>query len=125
MPLIAFQQMGGLEWPSFSIPLLLITLVLSAFILYRRYRSRQMLVDRIAELENLSDVGRAIAASQLDLSALCELIAEQIGHVIDISTFQIGIFGGVTYQIYYWTIEGERQQTPQSFDLGDNGGLIG
>jgi len=125
MPLIVFQQLGGLEWPSFSVPLLLITLVLSALILYRRYRSRQMLVDRIAELENLSDVGRAIAAAQLDLSALCELIAGQIAHVIDISTFQIGTFEEATYKIYYWSIDGERQHTPQSFDLGDNGGLIG
>ncbi len=125
MPLIVFQQVGGLEWPSFSIPLLLITLVLSAFLLYRRYRSRRMLVDRIAELENLSDVGRAIAAAKLDLSALSELIAEQIDHVIDIATFQIGIFEGATYKIYYWTVDGERQETPQSFDLGDNGGLIG
>lgn len=119
-----YQQAGGLEWPSFSFPFLLATLALTAFILLRRYRSRRQLMDKIAELETLSDAGRAIVASQLDLNALCEMIARQAANVIDTSTFQIGLFEGPIYKIHYWTVDGEKQSTPRYIDLSDGHGLI-
>jgi len=56
--------------------------------LLRRRRSRQALVERVAELEALSAAGRAIVAAELDVDALCHLIAEQAGQVIDRTTIK-------------------------------------
>ena len=98
--------------------------------LLRRRRSRQALVERVAELEALSAAGRAIVAAELDVDALCHLIAEQAGQVIDNRTFQVGLFEGSCYDIRYWTIDGRPQPVPQCFDLEgggmrDEGGLVG
>ncbi len=99
----------------------------------RRRRSRQALVERVAELEALSSAGRAIVAAELDVDALCRFIAEQAGQVIDNRTFQVGLFEDSYYDIRYWTIDGQPQPVPQCFDLGkdeggrmrDEGGLVG
>ena len=118
------QTTDGLSWPSVSFALLIGALTLSAYILLRRYRSRQLLVQRIAELEALSDAGRALVAAQMDVEALAELIANEAGQVIDNRTFQVGLFEETDYHILYWKIRGERQETPQIFDLSEEGGLI-
>ncbi len=121
-----YLQQGSLfEWPSAYLLILLATLALSAIILYRRYRSRRLLLERIAELEQLSAAGRAIVAAELDVMALCRLIAEQSARIIDTSTYQIGLFDDHTYEIYYWSVEGQLQKTPKSFDLSENSGLVG
>ncbi len=98
----------------------------------RRRRSRQALVERVAELEALSAAGRAIVAAELDVDALCHLIAEQAGQVIDNRTFQVGLFEDGYYDIRYWTIDGRPQPVPQCFDLeghdghvAASGGLVG
>ncbi|MCA9918011.1 MAG: SpoIIE family protein phosphatase [Anaerolineales bacterium] len=118
------QATDGLSWPSISFALLVGALTLSAYILLRRYRSRQLLIQRIAELEALSDAGRSLVAAQMDVDALAELIANEAGQVIDNRTFQVGLFEDNEYHILYWTIRGMRQETPQTFDLSDEGGLI-
>jgi serine phosphatase RsbU (regulator of sigma subunit)/putative methionine-R-sulfoxide reductase with GAF domain len=118
------QTTGGPSWPSVSFVFLLGALALSAYILLRRYRSRQLLVQRVAELEALSDAGRALVAAQLDVDALAELIANEAGQVIDNRTFQVGLFEECDYHILYWTIRGMRQETPQTFDLTEEGGII-
>ncbi len=99
-------------------------------IFLRRRRSRRELVERVAELEALSTAGRAIVASELDLDALCELIAHQAGQIIDNQTFQVGLFEDRFYDIRYWTIDGVPQPVPQLFDLtttddGADQGLVG
>ena len=98
----------------------------------RRRRSRQALVQRVAELEALSSAGRAIVAAELDVDALCHLIAQQAGQVIDNRTFQVGLFDGDFYEIRYWTIDGQHQPVPQCFALDAehehavaSGGLVG
>jgi GAF domain-containing protein len=116
--------MDGLSWPSISFALLVGALVLSAYILLRRYRSRQLLIQRVAELEALSDAGRALVAAQLDVEALAELIANEAGQVIDNRTFQVGLFEENDYHILYWKIRGVRQETPQTFNLQEEGGII-
>ncbi len=116
--------MDGLSWPSISFALLIGALTLSAYILLRRYRSRQLLIQRVAELEALSDAGRALVAAQLDVDALAELIANEAGQVIDSNTFQVGLFEENDYHILYWKIRGVRQETPQTFDLNEEGGII-
>ena len=102
------------------------------FFLARRRRSRRLLMERVAELEALSAAGRALVAAELDLDALCGLIAEQAGQVIDNRTFQVGLFDEGYYDIHYWTIDGRPQPVPQSFDLradgaelAEAGGLVG
>ena len=103
-----------------------------AAIYIRRRRKRRLLVERVAELEALSAAGRALLAAELDVDALCNLIAEQAGQVIDNSTFQVGLFEDNFYEIRYWRIDGQPQPVPQCFDLttaqtenGAPGGLVG
>lgn len=119
------QIADGLIWPSISFVLLIAALGLASYILLRRYRSRQRLINRVAELEALSDAGRALVAAQLDVDALAELIASEAGQVIDNRTFQVGLFEDNDYHILFWQIEGVRQETPQTFDLGEGSGIIG
>lgn len=118
------QITDGLSWPSISFALLVGALALSAYVLLRRYRSRQMLIQRIAELEALSGAGRALVAAQMDVDALAELIANEAGQVIDNRTFQVGLFEENEYHILYWKIRDVRQETPQTFDLREDGGII-
>lgn len=86
----------------------------------RRQRTRRMLIERVAEQEVLIAAGRALVAAELDLDALCGLIAEQCGQVIDNRTFQVGLFNEGFYEIRYWTIDGHPQPVPQSFDIKPN-----
>lgn len=116
---------NGLTWPTLSFAVLVASLLLSAYILYRRYRSRQLLMQRVMELEALSAAGRAIVVAELDVAALSELIAGEAGHVIDNSTFQVGLFEENLYHILFWQINGRIQPTPQTFDLSENSGVIG
>lgn len=115
----------GLSWPSISFAILVVALLLSAYVLLRRYRSRHLLMQRIAELEALSAAGRAIVAAELDVSALCALIADEAGQVIDNNTFQVGTFEGDLYRILFWRINGRSQDTPRTFDLSEESGVVG
>ncbi|UCC52211.1 MAG: SpoIIE family protein phosphatase, partial [Anaerolineaceae bacterium] len=80
---------------------------------------------RVAELEALSAAGRAIVASELDVTALCELIAVEAGKVIENRTFQVGLFENQFYRIMFWTIDNQQQEVPQAFDINKEEGLIG
>ncbi len=115
----------GLSWTSISFAILVAALLLSSYILWRRYRSRRALMQRVTELEILSAAGRAIVAAELDVTALCELIAEESGQVIDNSTFQVGLFENDRYHILFWRINGRLQNTPQIFNLSDESGIVG
>ena len=112
-------------WPSLSFVVLVIAAFSTIFILWRRFLSRRMLIRRVAELEALSAAGRAIVASELDVTALCDLIAEEAAKVIGHRTFQVGLFDNQFYRIMFWTIGGQQQETPQSYDISDGKGLVG
>lgn len=116
------QPTNDFSWSSAALTasILVVSLLLSAFILWRRYRSRRLLMQRVAELEALSAAGRAIVTAELDVTALSELIAQEAGRVIDNSTFQVGLFEEALYHILFWTVNGERQETPRTFDLSEN-----
>lgn len=116
---------GSFSWSTLSLALLLAGLALSSYVLWRRYRSRQLLMQRISELEELSAAGRAIVAAELDMSALCALIAQEAGKVIDNQTFQIGLFDGDLYEVLFWTINGRLQPTPRTFDLNEGASVAG
>ncbi len=111
-------------WPSLSLLILVLAVLATTLILWRRYFSRQILMRRIAELETLSAAGRAIVASELDVAALAGLIASEAERIIETSTFQVGMFDGDLYRLLYWTIDGVRQETPVSYDVSDGRGLI-
>lgn len=108
-----------------GLTLLAVVVVGLAFAWGRRRNSRRILERRVAELEALAAAGRAIVASELDLMALCELIADEAGKVIDNSTFQIGLFEQNFYRLLFWRIQGVKQVTPRTFDLHDSVGLVG
>ena len=120
--LIMLVALGGLA----------VGIIITAAIFMRRRRSRWLLMERVAELEALMATGRALVAAEMDLDALCALIAEQAGQVIDNRTFQVGLFEESFYEIRYWTIDGQPQPVPQCFDLRADGaemaeasGLVG
>lgn len=115
----------GLSWPSISFVLFALIMLVALVVLVRRYRSRRRLVRRVAELEALSTASRAIVEAQLDVQALCALIAEQAGKIIDNRTFQVGVFKESHYHILYWTVNGRAETTPQTFPLKEGGGIIG
>lgn len=118
------QTQTSLPWPTYMIVLFLAIMVIALLIAILRYRSRRRLVNRVAELEALSIAGRAILEAEMDMDALCAYIAEQAGQVIDNSTFQIGLFVKHFYRIYYWTINGQIQETPCMFDIESHQGIV-
>ncbi|MCB8942138.1 MAG: SpoIIE family protein phosphatase [Ardenticatenaceae bacterium] len=110
---------------TFSLAVLIITLSVTGYILWRRYQSRRLLMQRVTELEALSQVGSALVAAELDIEALCALIAQEAGKVIDNSTFQVGLFENGLYHILYWCINGQQQPTPRTFDISTDEGVVG
>lgn len=108
-----------------SLAAFMVAMLLATYVAVRRYRSRQQLIARVAELELLSEAGRAIVEAQLDVAALCQLIAAESGRVIDNQTLQIGLFERSFYQIHYWSVNGREQPAPQQFDLQERGGIVG
>ncbi len=110
------------------IVILLLGILLAAlllFLLRRRYRLRQYsIMRRVSELEALGEAGRSLVEAQLDVKALCTLIAEEAGKIIDTSTFQIGLFYNQRYEILYWRVNGQRRPGV-TFDLEDEAGLVG
>ncbi len=111
--------------PLVSFGLFLTVMLVATYVAIRRYRSRRRLMERVAELESLSAAGRAIVEAQLDVDALCALIAAESGQVIDNTTLQIGLFEHTSYHIYYWRLNGRIQPVPQTFDLREGSGIVG
>lgn len=104
--------------------LLAILVAAAGLVLYWRYRARRRLLQRVSQLEGLREAGSAIVASELDIDALCALIYQEAGKVIDNTTFQVGLFREDCYIIKIWYIEGQRQPS-RTFELKPNGGLVG
>ena len=87
------------NWTTISTAVLILSLLAIGYMLWQRYRSRQQLLARVAELEALSAAGRTIVATEADLATLCQLIADEVGKIIEATTFQIGLFDGDLYEI--------------------------
>lgn len=127
---ILAQQVDGSIWSSLFFlggsALIAVAVVAGlSFYFWRRTRQRQrQFRQRFKELRALSEAGRAILAAQLDLTALCHLVAEQASLIIDTRTFQIGLFRDKQYDIVYWNLNGQSQPT-QTFDLRQEDGLVG
>jgi len=111
--------------PQIALYLLIAIILIAAYVLWRRYLSRTMLMDRIAELEALRATGAALSAVDMDITVLCHRIAVESSHVIDNRTFQIGVFDDDLYHILFWRINGDEQKTPRTFNLTEKSGIIG
>lgn len=125
MPSWILQITNDFSGLTFTLLLAVAAMALLAFIAVRRYRSRQALMQRVAELETLSAAGRSLVTAELDVASLCQLIAKESGHIIDNRTFQIGLFDGRFYEILYWTIDGRSQETPRAFNLDEESSIAG
>ena len=102
---------------------LLLLLVGLGLLLRYGIRQRRWLQARVDELETLGQVGRALVAASFDLQALYEFIYQQVGVIIDTSTFQLGLLEGNSYHIAVWYRDGECQE-PAVFDISDGEGLV-
>ncbi|MCP4362602.1 MAG: SpoIIE family protein phosphatase [Chloroflexi bacterium] len=121
---ILLQAINNLSASLIPFTVFLAAMLVAVYVAGRRYRSRQLLLARVAELESLSAAGRAIVEAELDLDGLCAHIARESALVVDNRTFQIGLFAQAFYEIRYWMVDGREQPTPQSFDLSAKGGIV-
>lgn len=103
--------------------ILILSLAALIILVRRRLNSRRRLESQVTELETLSRVGRALVESQLDTIALCELVYQQAGAIINTSTFQVGLLEDNQYHIVVWVRDGERQP-PEVFDISDGRGVV-
>ncbi|HLF03030.1 MAG TPA: GAF domain-containing protein, partial [Anaerolineales bacterium] len=107
------------------IAILLLALVAAGAILYRRRQSRRALVQRVADLSQLAEVGRAIISAPLDLQSLAEVVYQQAGQIVDTSIFQLGLFEGNRYRLLIWVLDGERQPLQEFRLMPDSLGIVG
>ncbi len=102
-----------------------LALLVSVVILWRRYRSRQELTQRVEELTALAEIGRYVATAPLDQDELAETAYEEAARVLRTDFFQLGVFEGKVYRTVIWVRDGERVEN-QEFELDpEHDGLVG
>ena len=122
---------------SVEVPVILIVilavLVLAAFLvllgagayIYRRRRaSRRALEQRVAELQTLSNAVNRIASSSLDEDELCRLVYDCAAQLVDVNSFQLGLFDEDDYVIKVRYDRGAIKP-PARFHLGEARGIVG
>jgi GAF domain-containing protein len=111
----------GLGWVPFS---LLALLVVTVALLMRRWAdARFALIQRVAELSMLEEVGRAIVEAELDVDGLAKLIYDHASQVVDTTVFLLGLFEGDSYALKLWMRAGQRLPE-QTFQLKPGLGLV-
>jgi serine phosphatase RsbU (regulator of sigma subunit) len=95
-----------------------------AAVIGRLAGARFTLRERVRELTALNEMGQAVLHARLDVDAICELIYQEASHIVDASTFQLGLFDGEAYSLKVWFREGQRQP-PTRFPTGGRDGIIG
>ena len=78
----------------------------------------------VRELQVLNQIARAVATAELSVERLCELIYEQASHIVDTSTFHLGLFDGDRFTLQVWVRQGVRQD-PLTVALPSGEGIIG
>jgi serine phosphatase RsbU (regulator of sigma subunit)/putative methionine-R-sulfoxide reductase with GAF domain len=76
------------------------------------------------ELELLNEVSRAIIRAAHDVDALCELVYQEAGKLLDTSWFHLALFSGKQYILKVHVVDGVRQPLLK-IDLDNNQGLVG
>ena len=94
------------------------------FVFWRqRQASRRALVARVEELTALSEAVGAIASARLDENALCELVFDRAGRLVDTSSFHLGVYEGSWYHTRVRSLRGQRQENV-SFRLDDGSSVV-
>ncbi|HSJ57569.1 MAG TPA: GAF domain-containing protein, partial [Anaerolineae bacterium] len=110
-----------LEWAPFA---LLAAVVVAVAVLVQRWAAaRNELVQRVAELSTIEQVGREIAQAELDVDELALLMYECTRDVTDATIFHLGLFHGDEYTLKLWVHRGERVPE-QTFRLPPGVGLV-
>jgi phosphoserine phosphatase RsbU/P len=78
----------------------------------------------LPELTALIEAGLAIVRAQLDLDGLCELVYQQVTHLVDANSFHLGLFEGDSFQLKVWVHDGQRR-VPAAFSGGQDAGIVG
>jgi serine phosphatase RsbU (regulator of sigma subunit)/signal transduction protein with GAF and PtsI domain len=112
---------SSLDWGAFS--LMALAIVAVAILAQRWADAQNSLVDRVAELSIIEEVGRAITQAQLDVDELCALLYEQATRIADTTIFHLGLFEGDRYTLKLWMREG-RAEAPSTFRLQPGAGLV-
>jgi serine phosphatase RsbU (regulator of sigma subunit)/putative methionine-R-sulfoxide reductase with GAF domain len=89
----------------------------------QRQASRRALVARVEELTALSEAVSAIASAQLDENALCDLVFERAGKLVDTSSFHLGVYEGSWYHTRVRSLHGQRLPN-LSFRLDDGPSIV-
>jgi serine phosphatase RsbU (regulator of sigma subunit)/signal transduction protein with GAF and PtsI domain len=110
-----------LNWLAFGFLGLVVVAV--AFLVQRWADARDALVQRVAELTTLEQIGRAIVQAELDLDELSQLIYTYAGRVADATIFHLGLFDGDDYTLKLWVRDGQRVPE-QTFRLAPGVGLV-
>jgi sigma-B regulation protein RsbU (phosphoserine phosphatase) len=110
-----------LNWLAFALVALAVVAV--ALLAQRWADAREELVQRVAELTTIEQVGRAISQAQLDVDELCELMYKHASRIADTTIFHLGLFDGDDYTIKLWIREGQAE--PQrTFRMTPGVGLV-
>ncbi|HSN76643.1 MAG TPA: GAF domain-containing protein [Anaerolineae bacterium] len=78
----------------------------------------------LPELSALTEAGLAIVRAQLDLDGLCELVYQQVMHLVDANSFHLGLFEGDSFRLKVWVQDGQRRALA-AFPGGQAGGIVG
>ncbi|MCS7062092.1 MAG: SpoIIE family protein phosphatase [Anaerolineae bacterium] len=96
----------------------------TGYVYLRRRASRRALEQRVAELQALSNAVNRIASASLDEEALCRLVYDCAAQLVDVNSFQLGLFEDDDYVI---KVRYERGvlKPPARFHLGEAKGIVG
>ncbi len=110
-----------LGWTVFT--LLALAIVAVSVLAQRWADARNKLVQFVAELSTIEQVGRAITQAQLDVDELCTLLYEYTTRIVDTTIFHLGLFEDDGYTLKLWMREGQ-MQPPRTFQMRPGVGLI-
>ncbi|MGD8464084.1 MAG: SpoIIE family protein phosphatase, partial [Anaerolineae bacterium] len=85
--------------------------------------ARNQLVQRMAEVSAVEQIGRAIAEAQLDVNELCQLLYDYTERIVDATIFHLGLFEGDKYAIKLWVQNGQPEPS-RTFQLTPGVGLV-
>lgn len=119
VPVIVIAGLAGLALAAF-----LALLAATGYVYRRRRASRRALEQRVAELQALSTAVNRIASASLDEDALCRLVYDCAAQLVDVSSFQLGLFEGDDYVIKLRYDRGILKP-PARFHLGEARGIVG
>jgi serine phosphatase RsbU (regulator of sigma subunit)/putative methionine-R-sulfoxide reductase with GAF domain len=110
-----------LDWLAFG--LLALVIVAVSVLIQRWADARSALVQRVAELTTIEEVGRAIVEAELDLAELSQLMYDYARRVSDTTIFHLGLFDGDEYVLKLRIRDGERMPE-QRFQMSPGVGLV-